>query len=196
MRDVFAVAIATTDELDTLLEKFTYWKTMRICAWIMRFVHNVRSRKIGRLKGPLTTEETNKAITFWVKRVQTRAAADKHYQEDRLQFNLQPNQDGLLECRGRIQGHFPVYLPDSQRFTEKLVTQFHLGTLHDKYHVSTMARVRELHWVPRLRRLTKRIVKSCHGCRRFHPRPKETSQGIERKVKRPFKSSASITRDR
>ena len=42
MRDVFVVAIATTDELDTLLEKSTYWKTMGICAWIMRFVHNVR----------------------------------------------------------------------------------------------------------------------------------------------------------
>ncbi|XP_078365845.1 uncharacterized protein LOC144650069 [Oculina patagonica] len=158
MRDVFAVAIASTDKLDSLLEKYTYWKTMRICAWIMRFVHNIRSRKTGKLKGPLTTEETNKARIFWVKRVQTRATADKHYQEDRLQLNLQPNQDGILECRGRIQGHFPVYLPDSQRFTEKLVTQSHL---------STMAKVRELYWVPRLRRLTKRIVKSCHGCRRF-----------------------------
>jgi len=79
MRDVFAVAIATTDELDTLLGKSTYWKMMRICAWIMRFIHNIRSRKIGRLKGPLTTEETDKVRLFWVKRVQTRAAADKHY---------------------------------------------------------------------------------------------------------------------
>ena len=165
-RDVFAVAIATTDELDTLLEKSNYWKTMRICAWIMRFAHNVRSKKIGRLKGPLTTEETNKARIFWVKRVQTRATADKHYQEDRLQLNLQPNQDGVLECRGRIQGQFPLYLPDSQRFTEKLVTQVHLGTLHGRV-VSTMAKVRELYWAPRLRRLTKRKVKSCHGCRRF-----------------------------
>ena len=101
-----------------------------------------------------------------MKRVQTRAAADKLYQEDRLQLNLQPNQDGVLECQGRIQGHFPVYLPDSQRFTEKLVTQVHLGTLHGGV-VSTMAKVRELYWVPRLRRLTKRRVKSCHGCRRF-----------------------------
>ena len=165
-RDVFAVAIATTDELDTLLEKSSYWKTMRICAWIMRFVHNIRSKKIGRLKGPLTTEETNKAGIFWVKRVQTRATADKHCQEDRLQLNLQPNEDGVLECRGRIQGHFPVYLPDSHRFREKLVTQVHLGTLH-RGVVSTMAKVRKLYWVPRLRRLTKRIVKSCHGCRRF-----------------------------
>ena len=165
-REVFAVAIATTDELDILLEKFTYWKTMRICAWMMRFVHNVRSKTIGRLKGPLTTEETNKAKIFWVKRVQTRATADMHYQEDRLQLNLQPNQDGILECRGRIQGHFPVYLPNSQHFTEKLVTQVHLGTLHGGV-VSTMAKVRELYWVPCLRRLARRIVKSCHGCRRF-----------------------------
>lgn len=86
-REVFAVAIATTDELDILLQKFTYWKTMKICAWMMRFVHNVRSKTIGRLKGPLTTEETNKAKIFWVKRVQMRATADKHYQEDRLQLS-------------------------------------------------------------------------------------------------------------
>ena len=30
-----------------------------------------------------------------------------------------------------------------------------------------MAKVREYYWVPRLRRLTKKVVKSCHGCRRF-----------------------------
>ncbi|XP_022808889.1 uncharacterized protein LOC111345858 [Stylophora pistillata] len=165
-RDVFAVAIATTDELDTLLEKSTYWRTRGICAWIMGFVHNVRSRKTGRLKGPLTTEETNKVIISWVKRAQSRAAADKQYQEDRLQLNLQPTQDGVLECRGRIQGDLPVCLPDSHPFTQVLVTQVHLGTLHGGV-VSTMAKVRELYWVPRLRRLTKRIVNSCHGCRRY-----------------------------
>ena len=165
-RDVFAVAIAATDEQDTLLEKSTYWKTMRIWGWITRFVHNVRSKKIGRLMGPLTTEETNKARIVWVKRVQTRARAEKHYREDRLQLNLQPNQDGVLECRARIQGHFPVYLPDSQRFTENLVTQVYLGTLHGGVS-STMAEVRQLFWVVRLRGLTKRIVRTCHGFRRF-----------------------------
>ena len=30
-----------------------------------------------------------------------------------------------------------------------------------------MAKVREQYWVPRLRRLTKRVVKNCLGCRRF-----------------------------
>ena len=43
--DVFAVAIAETDELDMLLEKFSYWKVMRICAWIMRFTATPVQRK-------------------------------------------------------------------------------------------------------------------------------------------------------
>ena len=161
-----ALAIAETDELDTLLEKFRYSKVKRICSWIMQFIRNARSAKMRRLTGPLSTEETNKASAFWVKRVQTKAPLDKYYREDQLQLNLKPNSEGVLECRGRIQGHYPVYLPDSQRYTEKFITQAHLATLH-RGVVSTMAKVREQYWVPRLRRLTKRVVKNCLGCRRF-----------------------------
>lgn len=184
------------DKPGTLLEKSTHWKMMKICAWIMQFVHNLRSSKIGRLQGPLTTEETDKARILWVKR----ATADKHYEEDRLQQNLQPNQVGILECRGRIQVHFPVYLADSQRFTEKLVAQFHLGMLH-RGVVSTMAKVRELYWVPHLRRLTKRIVKSCHGCWRFQAQafsspPRGDLSRDRTEGQTPFKSSASIMWDR
>ena len=160
------MAIAETDELDMLLEKFSYWKVMRYLCVDNAIYRNARSAKMRTLTGPLTTEETNKANVFWVKRVQTRAPLDKYYQEDQLQLNLQPNSEGVLKCRGRIQGHYPVYVPDSQRYTEKFVTQAHLATLHWGV-VSTIAKVREQYWVPRLRRLTKRVVKNCHGCRRF-----------------------------
>ena len=101
-----------------------------------------------------------------MKRVQARATADGRYQEDVLQLNLQPNRDGVLECRGRIQGHYPIFLPDGQCYTKKFVAQAHLATLHGGVG-STMAKVREYYWVTRLRRLTKKIVKSCQGCRRF-----------------------------
>ena len=46
------------------------------------------------------------------------------------------------------------------------MAQAHLATLHGGVG-STMAKVREYYWVPRLRRLSKKIVKSFHGCRRF-----------------------------
>ena len=68
----------------------------------MQFIRNARSAKMRRLTGPLSTEETNKANAFWVKRVQTKAPLDKYYQENQLQLNLKPNSEGVLEYRGRI----------------------------------------------------------------------------------------------
>ena len=64
--------------------------------------------------------------------------------------------------RGRIP-HIPArYHP----FTRKLVHQAHLTTLHGGVRL-TMAKVRTLYWVPRLRRLVKKVRGSCWGCKRF-----------------------------
>ena len=57
-QDVFAVAVAETDKLDIVLEKFSHWKVMRICAWIMQLIRNARSAKMRRLTGPLTSSYT------------------------------------------------------------------------------------------------------------------------------------------
>ena len=169
VRELFAVAEAKTDEFDALLEKFSYWKTLRVLAWISRFVHNTRAINAPGIKGPLTTKEIDQQRLFWEKRVQESCKGEEKLEEDRLQLNLQENQNGVLECRGRIQGDYPVYLPDNHLYTEKLVTEAHLGTLHGGVGL-TMAKVRERHWVPRLRRLTKKIVKTCYGCKRFQVR--------------------------
>ena len=59
-----------------------------------------------------------------------------------------------------------MYLPDTAVYTEKFVEEAHESTLHGGTQL-TMAKVRERHWVPRLRRLVKRIVKKCPGCKRF-----------------------------
>ena len=83
-----------------------------------------------------------------------------------MQLNLQANTDALLECRGRIQGEFPIYVPDSHPYAAKLAEDAHLRTLHEGVSL-TMAKVRQRHWIPRLRRLAKKVRKACHGCRRF-----------------------------
>ena len=166
-RDMLAVTVVALDELDDLLERFSQWKAFRVTAWIIRFTQNSRAKKTKRLGGvPLTANETKKAELFWMKRAQTRATADGRYLEDKLQLNLQRNRDGVLECRWRVKGHYPIFLPDGQRYTEKFVAQTHVAVL-DGGVVSTMAQVREYYWLPRLRRLTKKVVKSCHECRRF-----------------------------
>ena len=72
----------------------------------------------------------------------------------------------MLECRGRIVGVYPIYLSDNDLFTYKFVQQAHLTTLYGGVTLIT-TKVRETHWVPRLRRLMKKVIRSCWSSKRF-----------------------------
>ena len=78
-------------------------------------------------------------------------------------FNLQINDTCLLECRGRIQGNYPVYLPSRAVFTRKLVQKVHRETLHGGIGLTT-ASVREQFWIPKLQSLVKSVRSECYGC--------------------------------
>ena len=81
-------------------------------------------------------------------------------------LNLQRNDTGVLECRGRIEGQYPIFLPENSEFTRKVVEQAHVTTLHGGV-ASTMARVRERYWVPKLRRMVKKARSDCFGSVKF-----------------------------
>ena len=36
-KELFALAVNSDDELNELLAKNSYWETLRVCVWIMRF---------------------------------------------------------------------------------------------------------------------------------------------------------------
>eukprot|EP00795_Rhopilema_esculentum_P004175 gene4175-20362_t len=129
---------------------------MRVTAWIVRFIRNSQAKKASRIKGPLSTPEIQEQITQWVKRVQSRAKSNDSFKEDEQKLNIQKNDEGILECRGRIQGQCPIYLPSDTLFTEKLVMDSHISTGHGGVSM-TMSSVRERFWVPRLRKLVKKL---------------------------------------
>ena len=162
IREVLCVAHTANlpNTYDQLLQKHNLHRTLRIGAWIARFTYNCKSRE--KRRGPLITEELNPVRSWWIKQVQRSGDIEK----DREQLNLQENNEGILVCRDRIQGEFPIYLPDTHQCTEKLVEEAHWRTLHGGVGM-TMAHVRQKYWVPKLRRLAKRRIKSCYGCRKF-----------------------------
>ena len=124
-------------------------------AWIARFIYNCQHPN-DVIRGPLTTDELMSQHGFWIKRAQQ----SRDNEEDRLRLNLQPNEQGILQCRGRVQGEYPIYLPDSHPYTKKLVQREHLRTLHGGVQL-TMTSVRKDHWVPRLYRdLSRKLRKS------------------------------------
>lgn len=168
-REIFACAVQATKEanvFDVLLNTHinNIWRTLRICAWVDRFLRN--SKVANRVTGPLTTTEIQKQLTWWIQRTQQNPTNPDQFQKDCIQLNVQKNEEGILECRGRIVGQYPVYLPDTAPFTEGLVCQAHIDSLHGGVTL-TMARLRERYWIPRLRKLVKQVRRRCCGCKRF-----------------------------
>ena len=96
-------------------------KTLRIGAWIKRFLDNSRVNVGSRQHGPLTTNEIDQQRLWWIKQVQAEAKEDSKCQNDSVQLNLQADADEILKCKGRVQGQLPIYLPDSSLFAVKLV---------------------------------------------------------------------------
>ena len=121
-----------------------------------------------RVTSPLTTSEIEKAEKLLSLNGQQQI--DETFPQDHLWLNLQPNEDGVLECRGRVHGLYPIYIPGSSLWARKFAEHAHKSTLHGGVGLTMVKLVRERHWIPppRLRRLAKRVIKDCHGCKRFH----------------------------
>ena len=147
-----------------LLERHDLCQTLRIQAWVRRFTtHRAH-------KGPLTNEDLQETRNWWIRRVQSQDAQKPHFQQTRRELNLVPNGDSVLECHGRIQGQYPVYLPAESLFTRKLVQRIHAETLHGGVSL-TMAAIREKYWIPTLRQIVKSVRSACWGCKRFRVSP-------------------------
>jgi hypothetical protein len=168
---VFTTTNATprvADELDELLEAHELRKVLMIGAWVRRFIENCRRKRLGDdlEQGPIKTVEIQIQLSWWIKRAQGDASDNNEIGKDEVKLNLQRNESGLLECRGRIEGEYPIYIPQNHPFAHKLVERAHLSTLHGGVGM-TMAKIRENYWIPKLRRLVKRVRTRCWGCKRF-----------------------------
>ena len=132
------------------------------------------------------TVEIETQVSWWIKRAQ-RDATNNEIGKGEVNLNLKPNEGGILECRGRIEGEDPIYIPQSHPFARKLVERAHHSTLHGGVAM-TMAKIREhYYWIPKLRQLVKRVRTECWGCKRFRaqsyerPPPPESCQQLEPK---------------
>lgn len=84
---------------------------------------------------------------FLVKRAQLQGMNHTKFDQDQEQLNLQPCEEGVLECQGWTQGENPIYLPDSTLLAAKIVQRAHVTTFQGGVEL-TMARVREKFWIP------------------------------------------------
>ena len=72
----------------------------------------------------------------------------------------------MYECRGRIQGDYPIYISKDSLLAENIVQEAHIRTIHGGVSF-TIGEVRKNYWIPKLRGLAKKIRNNFFGCKRF-----------------------------
>ena len=65
LKEVFYTAKVDENQIDVLINKFEFCKTVRIVSWVKRFSYNARSKQ--KVMGPLKTEEINESIEMLIK---------------------------------------------------------------------------------------------------------------------------------
>ena len=109
------LSVNDVNHLNTMLERFcSLTKLLRVTAWIRRFTNNIKGNV--KLIGELSAEEIGNALNFWIKLVQQEASNMEGYQQVAQRLNIVQNNEGILVCKGRISGEYPVFLPNTHKF--------------------------------------------------------------------------------
>ena len=105
-----------------MLERSIYWRTMRVTAWVLRFIRNCKARsKSKKMSGSLVTDEITTTSGYWVKQVQKAEETCLKSPEWKL---VKDDCTGVLKCELKAElkdiGRFTflvVYLRRSLSFT-------------------------------------------------------------------------------
>jgi hypothetical protein len=145
---------------DRLLNRMSYWKLLRVTAYVKRFIEGCRkSKRIG----PLTRVDIAEAERIWVRVTQT-------WNEIRTEMTVEKDETGLVRCIGRIQGYQPIFIPRESTLARRLIEHCHLQSLHGGV-AATMSKVREKFWIPKLRSIVKSVIHKCNLCKRYRVKP-------------------------
>ncbi|XP_053388629.1 uncharacterized protein LOC128551740 [Mercenaria mercenaria] len=92
------------------------------------------------------------------------------------QLRLYIDENGFIRCCGRIhnapvdkQTKFPYLLPDKHNYTRLLIQDTHERLLHSGVS-SVVTQLRQLYWIPSIRRSVQSVLKKCVACKKVNGR--------------------------
>ncbi|XP_070134407.1 uncharacterized protein [Drosophila bipectinata] len=163
-------------------------------AFINRFIHNTRCKREARLSGPISVKEFSKAMYTLVRVVQQEAfshelsklRANKSLSKSNKLSQLSPFIDaqGILRVRGRLRNALqlttqqctPIILPKSHHFTDLVIKNAHLNTMHGGVQL-TRAIIHQQFWIINGKQAVKRVLRQCVACFQHRPKPSRQLMG-------------------
>ncbi|GFX96512.1 integrase catalytic domain-containing protein [Trichonephila clavipes] len=144
---------------------------LRLVAWALRFLNNVRSRINDRKKGQLSLDELESAEIQLIRSVQAQSFTDEKLISNRGAFK---DDNNIIRVKTRITERIvapnflsPIFLPNNCIFTQRLIEYFLLKN-HYAGTQLLLSIIREKYWiVGGGRRTVRNIWNACVKCRRF-----------------------------
>ena len=182
---------ATTD-LDQVIDCCRHnnlSKVLRITAYVLRFVKNLRCsiQKTEKTVNELTSCEIDEAENRFLKSIQAKVFSKEmeFLKENKrtappiyvTQFGLYLDSCGILRCKGRLNNaplsnssKNPIILPTKHHFTDLVVIDNHERTFHSGTNI-TLSSLREKYWIIRGRETVKRVLHACVLCKKIEGVP-------------------------
>ena len=114
IKDMLTSTTLKSDVVDEILQRYSYWKFLRITSWIQKFLHNCKRLNLERKSRFLTTKETESSEILCVKAIQTKIQETPQFKDDAEKLNLQLDETHRIYiCKGRITCHYPIYIPSN-----------------------------------------------------------------------------------
>ncbi|XP_070075741.1 uncharacterized protein [Drosophila takahashii] len=163
-------------------------------SFINRFMHNARCKSEAPLSGPISVKEFSKAMFTLVRIVQQEAFSNelsklrtnKSLPNSNKLSQLLPFIDaqGILRVRGRLrnalqlttQERTPIILPKSHHFTDLVIKNAHLNTMHGGVQL-TRAITQQQFWIINGKQAVKGVLRQCVACFQHRPKPSRQLMG-------------------
>ncbi|XP_035228121.1 uncharacterized protein LOC118200280 [Stegodyphus dumicola] len=168
--------------IDELLHKYSSWtKLLRVIAWCLRFIANVKRSSITRTKSNfLQTGELAVAHSWVIKSVQMQEFSEEidHLKKRKLvsprsklnMLNPFLDDEGILRVGGRLRNasiaqnvKYPVILPKSHYITELIIRYYHYKYLHGGAQM-LHSEIKQRYWIINARATIRKIIRKCVTC--------------------------------
>lgn len=168
-----APSSATDNRLFDVTTCSTLKQAVSRTAWVFRFLHNTRSSPQEKRSGPLTPEERQEAVLYWIKEAQESAYSEELGALKRgdllpvasplTKLRPQLDENGIVCAVTRTNEPLLPVLPEFAHITTLIIDEAHQRCFHQGTR-ATLALLSGEYMVRR--RSVKRVVNTCHRCRR------------------------------
>lgn len=164
-------------------------KIIRVAAYCLRFIRNLKVEPTLRLKepaNPLSVDELTRARIFVIRAVQEDGFPDDlkkltikgkvGKRSSILSCNPELDDDGIIRVGGRLKNSnitenqkHPIILPARHPFSLRVARESHIEAMHAPTNL-LISTIRNEYWIIALKSLARSIVHNCPICRRMNAR--------------------------